>query len=179
MTPDPSDLSFETPRVKARLIREDDLDLYLALYSDPEVMRYVGPVLPPDRIRGLFDKVVASNRREAGSGRYWAITHLRTGAWLGQASLIRDPADASCAEVGIMLLSPGQHRGIGLQVLQALVDMAAEEKVWSGLRALVARHAPGNDGAGRLVAHVGFRRCDSSSDLVCWRLITRREDDRV
>lgn len=169
----PSDLAFETPRVKARLLCEDDLDLYLALYTDPEVMRYVGNVLPVDAIRELFDKVVISNRRETAAGRYWGITHRRMGAWLGQASLIRNGADPACAEIGIMLLPSAQHGGVGLQVLQALVDMALEGHVWPGLRELVTRNAADNLSAGRLVAHVGFRPCDASSEFVCWRLRAR------
>jgi len=172
----PSDLAFETPRVRARLLCEDDLDLYLALYTDPEVMRYVGEVLPTDAIRDLFGKVVASNRREGAAGRYWAITHLRTGAWLGQASMIRDAATERCAEIGIMLLSTAQHRGVGLQVLQALVRLALAGTIWPDVRELVARHAADNDGAGRLVSHVGFHRCDASSDFVCWRLRALCED---
>jgi hypothetical protein len=63
-----TDLSFETPRVKARLLREDDLDLYLALYTDPEVMRHIGPVLGRNEVEAIFSRVLNENRRPDTKG---------------------------------------------------------------------------------------------------------------
>ena len=60
------DLAFETPRVRVRLLCEDDLDLYLALYTDPDVMRYIGPVLGKEEAEVQFRKALALNRDAAG-----------------------------------------------------------------------------------------------------------------
>lgn len=165
-----TDLSFETPRVKARLLCEDDLDLYLALYTDPEVMRYIGPVMGREEAGAVFSRVLNENRRSDAKGRYWALKHRRTGQWLGQAALVRDAAVTARAEVGIMLLPLAQNAGIGLQTLQALVGLAASGDVISGVDELVARHSRMNDGAERLVKHIGFQRHDLSSDAIGWLL---------
>jgi ribosomal-protein-alanine N-acetyltransferase len=165
-----TDLSFETPRVKARLLCEDDLDLYLALYTDPEVMRYIGPVLGREEVEAVFSRVLNENRRLDTKGRYWALKHRRTGQWLGQAALIRDAVVTARAEVGVMLLPLAQNAGIGLQTLHALVGLVASGDVISGVDELVARHSRMNDGAERLVKHIGFQRHDLFSDAIGWLL---------
>lgn len=170
MTLGASDLAFETPRVKARLLCEDDLDLYLALYTDPEVMLHIGPVLGREEVEAVFSRVLNENRRPDTKGRYWALKHRRTGRWLGQAALIRDAAVKTRAEVGVMLLPHAQNAGVGLQTLHALVGLVVSGDVISGVCELVARHSPMNDGAERLVKHIGFQRHDLFSDAIGWLL---------
>jgi RimJ/RimL family protein N-acetyltransferase len=84
--------------------------------------------------------------------------------------LIRDAVVTARAEVGVMLLPLAQNAGIGLQTLHALVGLVASGDVISGVDELVARHSRMNDGAERLVKHIGFQRHDLFSDAIGWVL---------
>lgn len=171
MTPGPSDLSFETPRVKARLIREDDLDLYLALYTDPEVMRYIGPVLGINQAETLFRLSLGHTRRMGVRALYWRVFDRVSGASIGLASLVRDAPRGESAEVGLMLQADQRNAGVGQHCLSAMIGSCLSG-VWPlGISEVSARHAEANLAARRLVESLDFTCVGSNPDrIVSWRM---------
>lgn len=165
------DLSFETPRIRARLLCEDDLDLYLALYTDPDVMRYVGETMSRERAMNAFAKVLRLNADPAVGARYWRLVHRRTGAALGLASLVRDFASRERAELGMMLLPASQRTGTGFQALHAILRGIFAPPWGLGISELVTRHDARNTGANRLAEYLGFEReASTGHDLVLLRM---------
>ncbi|MFD0726395.1 GNAT family N-acetyltransferase [Lysobacter brunescens] len=153
----PSDLAFETPRVKARLLCEDDLDLYLALYTDPEVMRYVGPVMGREEAEAQFRKALALNLEDAGRIRYWAAYTVESAGVspLGIMSAALSWPGRSQVEIGIMLLRHRQRGGLGRLLLTPLIDAIFDEAGF-GVDVVTARHLSQNAAARELFSCLGF-----------------------
>ncbi|MBX3713907.1 MAG: GNAT family N-acetyltransferase [Lysobacter sp.] len=157
MTPDPSDLSFETPRVKARLLCEDDLDLYLALYTDPEVMRYIGPVMGREDVLAVFEKSLGHNRRLGVRALYWRVfDRSNDDASVGLASLVREIRDGGAADVGLMLSSDVQRSSLGQHCLAAMIGNCLSGYWNLGVSEITARHVESHAAARRLVESLGF-----------------------
>ncbi|MFZ5636876.1 MAG: GNAT family N-acetyltransferase [Pseudomonadota bacterium] len=169
------DWSFETPRVRARLVDERDRDLYRQLYTSPEVMAFVGPVLDVAAADEVFARVCRYNAESTMRARYWCLVHRRTDEAVGVFALVRKtPADPDC-ELGIMLLPSWSARGIAPLVLRASIEAAMSGRWGDGLDSLIGRHAPGNSVIGRIGAFFGFRPFDSPQGYPCGWRITREE----
>ena len=69
-----------------RPLRDDDLPLYLALYTCPRVMARFGPPLDADRATRAFRKVMAHNHSDVPGHRTWAVVDTATGRALGIAA---------------------------------------------------------------------------------------------
>jgi RimJ/RimL family protein N-acetyltransferase len=170
-TPEPIDWSFEASRVRGRLVNEDDIDLYRALYADADVMRYIAAAMGPEQVAAVFANALRHNANPAARARYWRVSHQRTGQTLGLAGLVRDASLPTRGELGLMLLPRAQHTGVGVQTLECLVDGVLSQRWALGMDEVAGRHAVGNIGAGRLVEHLGFERFDiDTPGSMGWRM---------
>ena len=149
-------MRFETARVYGRLLADTDLDLYLALYTDISVMRYIAEAMTVEEATATFAKAVKHNADPAARARYWHLSHRRTEQGLGLAALVRDSAVRTRGELGLMLLPEAQHTGVGIQALTAVVDGVLSQCWALDINVLLGRHATDNISAGRLVEHLGF-----------------------
>lgn len=171
MSLDGIDWTFETDRVRGRLVAEGDVDLYVGLYADASVMRHIAETLTVDAAADMFAKALRHNANPAARARYWHLSHQRTGQTLGLAALVRDAAVPTRGELGLMLLPQAQHSGAGIQVLEGVVDGALSQRWRLGIDEVTGRHAAGNVGAGRLVEHLGFEPFDiATPGSVGWRM---------
>lgn len=150
------DLSFETPRIRARLLCEDDLDLYLALYTDPEVMRYIGPVLGREEVERQFRKAIALNSDNGARIRFWAGCSLEgaSGAPLGLLSAVWN-MPARAVEIGVMLLGSVRLRGYGSALLHGLIEHVLADTA-ADVDVVIAKHLSSNVAAEKLFASLGF-----------------------
>jgi RimJ/RimL family protein N-acetyltransferase len=165
------DWTFETARVRGRLVGEGDVDLYRGLYADPSVMRHIAEALNVDETAAMFAKALRHNANPAARARYWHLSHHRTGQTLGLAALVRDAAVSTRGELGLMLLPQAQHTGAGLQALECVVEGVLSQRWALGMDEVVGRHAADNIGAGRLVEHLGFEPFDvGTPGSVAWRM---------
>ena len=156
MTADRIDWSFEAPRVRGRLVGEDDADLYLGLYADASVMRHIAAPMSADAAMAVFANALKHNANPAARARYWHVSHRRTGQTLGLAALVRDAAVPTRGELGLMLLPQAQRTGVGVQSLEQVIDGALSQRWRLGIDEVVGRHTADNPGAGRLMSHLGF-----------------------
>jgi RimJ/RimL family protein N-acetyltransferase len=76
--------TLETPRLRLRPLRESDFEDYTALYSDPEVLRYLssGPE-PWDRGRSWRHLAFVVGHWQLRGAGMWVVEHKETGAFLG------------------------------------------------------------------------------------------------
>jgi RimJ/RimL family protein N-acetyltransferase len=168
---DQIDWTFETVRVRGRLVGEGDVDLYRGLYADASVMRHIAEALSMDEATTLFAKALKHNANPAARARYWHLSHQRTGQTLGLAALVRDAAVPTRGELGLMLLPQAQHTGAGMQALECVIDGVLSQRWALGMDEVVGRHAADNVGAGRLVEHLEFEPFDvSTPGTVGWRM---------
>lgn len=165
------DWGFETGRVCGRLVGEGDVDLYLGLYADTSVMRYIAKPLNENEAAAMFTKALKHNANPAARARYWHLSHQRTGRVLGLAALVRDAALPNRGELGLMLLPHAQHTGTGIQALTCVIDGALSQRWALGMDEVTGRHAADNTGAARLVEHLGFEPFEiATPGSVGWRM---------
>ena len=93
--PDQS-LQLVSARLFLRPLLENDVDLVLELFTDPEIMEYAGGPVKSERIRS---EIAASVQRGAdGSIGVWCICKAQTKAPIGTIALLPLPVEAEDTE---------------------------------------------------------------------------------
>ncbi|HJZ91693.1 MAG TPA: GNAT family N-acetyltransferase [Gemmataceae bacterium] len=153
-----------TDRLVLRPFVEDDARHLLALDSDPEVMRYVGPFRLPDeaayraRIRDYF---LPSYERHPGYG-FWPAEERATGTFVGWFHLrpaldYRFAAEAGFRageyDVGFRLARRAWGKGYATEVTRALVGRAWAD---SRVEAVVACVLVANAASVRVLEKAGL-----------------------
>ncbi len=142
---------LETERLRLRHLTADDEGALLALHSDAEVMRYLGP--PQVQIDmayylGLYD-------RFPGFG-FWAAIEKATGSFLGWF-LFRPPKvdpPHGTIELGYRLHTAAWGRGFATEGAIALVDKGFAEL---GVERVVADTMAVNTGSRAVMEKAGLR----------------------
>jgi RimJ/RimL family protein N-acetyltransferase len=128
----PGEVFLATPRLVLRDKRTDDLDFTVALFADPEVMRWIGDgsTYPREEVEARFGRVMAIER-EPGHDRWDAfkmIERKADGACIGQAGLLRCEIDGSPEiEIGWWLAASAWGCGYATEAALALRDFAFRE----------------------------------------------------
>jgi Acetyltransferase (GNAT) domain len=171
----PIDWTFETERVRARLVGEGDCELYRALYTDPAVMAQIGVVMSVAESAGVFEKVCRYNGEWPMRARYWRLSDQVSDNAVGILSIIRDVNDPRLIELGLMFLPRWQGLGIGLNVSGKIVDMLMNNRWNLDAGVVIARHAAVNVRVGRLGVALGFENmAPGGNAMTGWRM-TRTE----
>jgi RimJ/RimL family protein N-acetyltransferase len=109
-----------TDRLTLRRFTPQDLDLLHELYSDPEVMRYVGGVKTREQTEsGLKTRVLEYYERFPGLGM-WATLERATGACIG-THLLNHIQGEKVIQVGYVLFSRFWGRGYATEMTMALL----------------------------------------------------------
>jgi ribosomal-protein-alanine N-acetyltransferase len=144
-----------TPRLKLRWMNQADVESHFAVFSDPEVVRYLGRPAWTERAQALeaIEKTLANYA--SGAGLRLAIEARDTGQLIGDASLWRfDDANRRC-EVGYSLARAHWGRGYAVEALEALLAHGFDAL---GLNRVEADIDPLNTGSRRVLEKLGFRR---------------------
>jgi [ribosomal protein S5]-alanine N-acetyltransferase len=134
---------LETARLRLRRFRDDDLAAYAAIWSDPEVMRYLGKggARSLQESRELLAWLRATYRDGFG---VWALVQRESGAAIGWAGV--NPVEAGGRreiELMYLLARPHWRRGLATEAALALRDYAFAELRLPRLVALVfAQNGP-------------------------------------
>jgi RimJ/RimL family protein N-acetyltransferase len=132
------------------LTREHAADL-VALYSDPEVARYVGgATLTPETIP-LQAERLSDEWRERGYGQS-AVIDRATGAFVGRAGLHYWP-NWNEVELGYVLAATSQGRGLATEAGRAWIDWA---RAAPGIDSLIAVIDPRNTPSIAVAGRLGF-----------------------
>ena len=150
--------TLETARLTLRSHRPDDLPAYVAMWSDPDVVRYtVGSPLPPQRtwMRLLGHR---GHWSVLGFG-YWAVEEKESGRYIGElgyAHLKRDlhASVDDVPELGWALVTSAHGKGYATEALRAVV--AWGDALFESERT-VCIIDPGNDASARVAQKLVFR----------------------
>jgi RimJ/RimL family protein N-acetyltransferase len=153
-------VEFETERLRLRPFRDDDgdVDALVALHSDPDVMRYLGPpVESAERVRTVWLPSFRDyDERTPGFG-YAAAEERATGAFLGwfvfRPPRTDDPPPGEI-ELGYRLHCAAWGRGFATEGSRALVDRGFAEL---GVQRVMATTMAVNAGSRRVMEKVGLR----------------------
>ncbi|MFF0313206.1 GNAT family N-acetyltransferase [Micromonospora sp. NPDC005252] len=144
-----------TERLRLRRLSVADVDAFVELDSDPEVMRFLtgGVATPRATVRDEhLPKLLAQYDSHPGLGR-WAAVDRETGDFLGWFAL--DPSkDGTEAELGYRLRRSTWGRGLATEGSRALVryafDTVGVRRVWAETMAV-------NERSRRVMVKAGLR----------------------
>jgi len=160
-------LELATDRLVLRPLVQDDWEMALEMFMDPEVMKFVADVSSEE---ALAEEMKAAIRRGAG-GRIgvWCVLQRETGEKLGTAALLplpieEDDTDWSLLqedrypdaeiEVGYILKRSAWGNGYATEACHRLVQFAFEE---TELDEIVAVTDPRNAVSQKVLGKCGFR----------------------
>ena len=147
--------TLEGPRIRLRGFREDDLQDFYAVHSDPVVNRYWSFPAWTDvsQARDYFASAIGG--RDAGRMLCWAIADLDDDRLIGAATLLAIDRAQARAEIGYALRASHWGRGLAQEALRLVCDHAFDVLE---LRRIEADIDPRNAGSCRLIERMGFRR---------------------
>jgi RimJ/RimL family protein N-acetyltransferase len=145
--------SIETSRLRLRPWREGDLDAYLTLTADPEVMRYLGYGETFDR-EGTWRQIALFVGHWALRGYgFWAVEQRSDGAFIGRVGLWC-PEGWPGLEVGWALARHYWNQGFASEAARASLDWGFRER---GAAHIISLIYPGNDRSIRVAERIGER----------------------
>lgn len=147
-----SSLVFQSRRLLCRRWVPHDFESLLAVYSDPQAMRWVGDGQPISRGEcEEWFKVTESNYAKRGYGMF-ALVERDSGTVVGFAGLVH-PGGQSEPEIKYAFLRT--HWGIGLAT-EAVGELLAYGAAAHGLRRIIATVAPENLASQRVLTKCGM-----------------------
>jgi ribosomal-protein-alanine N-acetyltransferase len=147
MTPTPP----PTARLEFRRWTGADLALAASLWSDPDVMRFIGGPYSDEEVTARIERELAN---EAAHGvQYWPLFVRDTGEFAGACGLKPHDPETRAYEIGFQLRPEFWGRGYATEASRAVIAHA-----FGALQATVlfAGHHPRNDASGALLAKLGF-----------------------
>jgi ribosomal-protein-alanine N-acetyltransferase len=144
---------LQSPRLGFRQWSPADLPLAQALWGDPEVTRFIGGPLSPQKIQDRLNAEIDLLSRH--NVQYWPIFLLESHEHAGCAGLRPyRPADR-IFELGVHLRPPYWGRGLAEEASRTVIKFAFEN---AGAKALFAGHHPANSASQHLISKLGFHR---------------------
>ena len=150
-----SEPTLETPRLRLRQFREDDLDAWARITSDPEVMRYVGgsALTREDAWRSLG--YLLGHWKIRGFG-LWAAEEKKSGALVGRIGLYQ-PEGWPGLEVGWLVERARWGEGFASEGGAASLAYAFEAL---GAQRVISVIEPPNAASIRVAEKLGERFCE-------------------
>jgi RimJ/RimL family protein N-acetyltransferase len=147
--------TLESPRLRLRRYRDDDVDALYALQSDLRVMRYWSYPAWTER-RQAEDRLALIYRQMREEDLYiWAIADRDSDRMIGNTALFALNREQKHAEIGYSLMPDCQGRGLAQEAVRLVLGFAFDEL---GLERIEADIDPRNAPSCRLVERLGFVR---------------------
>ncbi|MGH6761833.1 MAG: GNAT family N-acetyltransferase [Phyllobacterium sp.] len=150
---------LETERLVLRAHRIDDFNAYHAIWSDPEIVRFITgkPSTEEESWGRLLNR--AGHWHMLGFG-FWAIEDKASGALIGEAGFlnarreIEPPLDGS-AEMGWALLPCYQGKGLAMEAITAALEWGKSNLDFLRATCIIS---PDNAPSLRLAERCGYRQ---------------------
>lgn len=167
---------LETERLILRTWSLDDAEDGFKIWSDPEVMLYVGTGRPNENVeqtRAWVGRMMV-HQEKYGYG-FWAVIEKRSGQLIGSCGMGRHPDDGPLIEFGYTLARSRWGRGYATEAAAACLRHAFENLRLSELAASVDSR---NIASQRVLEKIGFiyqraERLENGLDF--WYVAARSE----
>lgn len=144
---------LETDRFQLRPLVEDDEALYVSIYTNDVLMRYVGEPMMESEARRAFRAFLRSNRY--GDLRRSCCWVIEQGAdALETVGLLALTPHPGAAEIGVMILVPWQSRKVAQEAIGFMSGYLFGQGVWDGT---FSRHVRDNEAGAGVMRRLGFR----------------------
>lgn len=145
---------LETPRLRLRLLTEEDADFILRLLNEPAFLRYIGDrgVRTPEDARGyIYNKIIVSYQ-SVGFGLY-GVENKTDAAPIGIAGFVKRPA-LDHPDIGFAFLERYWFQGYAYEATAAVMDYGRSVLKLSRIFGVTA---PDNHSSIRLLEKLGLR----------------------
>jgi RimJ/RimL family protein N-acetyltransferase len=161
---------ISTQRLRLRPFVPGDAEAVFAVFSDPEVGRWIGGA--HDRVERSRDLIDLNRRHEERHGYgMWAVEERASGALVGEAGLQLLEREGPETEIGWVIGRPWWRRGYATEAASAWLDVAFGRL---GLDAVLATVLPGNAASAAVAARLGMtpagRRHVHGAEHDLWRI---------
>ena len=144
---------LETDRLLLRSLRSEDVEPELRLWTDPDVMRFMGGPRDAQRVRLILEEELIEPPE--GPLGQWPIVERASAAFVGDCGLIpKHIADRDEVELVYVLASGAWGKGYATEIGAALLGYAAHEL---GLARVVSLIDTDNFASKRVAANLGMR----------------------
>ena len=143
------DLQLETPRLRLRPTRLEDLEAWTAMFQDAETCRYIGGVQPPSRAWRSFMTMFGAWRAQGFA--MFSVIERETGRWIGRCGPWYPPGWPG-TEVGYSLAREAWGQGFATEAASAATDWAVHALGWTDI---IQTIDPANLPSQRLAARLG------------------------
>ena len=166
--------SIATARLQLRALGALDRAFFCRLYTDPEMMRFVGKPLSPPQAPESFRATLEATKGGEGL-RFFVVLAKGGGNALGVCSIQPFSARERSAEIGIMLVREARGQRYACEVIAVLVAIALQtlpiDTVW-------VQYRKANRGAARVFDALGFSETDGwrpqgARSRLCVRIVQR------
>lgn len=140
----------------------DDLQLYIRLVSDPEVMQHIGPTISEQKAELFFQEILEHKIQQ--NYYYWSVRNS-SGNKVGLAALISE--ETGVAEFGLMLLPEYCFKGYSVPVLSGLINFGFRQ--WN-LNKVTAKHQSSNLAAPGLLKRLSVKWVSTDDGYWFWQL---------
>lgn len=150
MTP----ITLDTPRLILRPWRDDDADSFAAMFADPAIMEFLGPMLDRAATGAVIGRI-RSHFAAHGFG-WWAAELRATGAFIGFIGLSHIPFEAPftpAIEIGWRLAGAHWGRGYATEGARAALACGFSQL---GLAEIVSLTVPANARSRRVMERIGM-----------------------
>lgn len=147
------DLPISTERLVLRALTLDDIDAYLAMVGNPDVMRYLyEEVMDREAALADMEKRMGTGRPEEGEWRNVAVD--LDGEFLGQVGVcLRSVVHRQC-EVGYAFRAEAQGHGYATEATAVMIDYAFLEL---NAHRVCGRLDARNEASARVLQRLGMR----------------------
>ena len=174
----PAHASFETPRLRLRSLRPSDAPAIFAMFSDPEVMRYIPPSPTPltlERVRrGILRRIALE--RDTGL-TLWAVERKDAGDVVGQCGFALVEGAGPDVEIAYHYAKPAWGQGYATEAAIASLERGFGD---IGLERVIAICYPENVASWRVMEkadmtfdgegdYYGIRMKRYVADRATWR----------
>lgn len=159
----PQRFQLQTTRLTIRPLAEQDRLMYCSLYTDPELMQFIAPVMAMEKAQQSFDIALRLNKQQPFKRLFLALYQHNSAVGMVGLSAV-NPA-LKQAEIGVLLAKTGRGQGFGQEALDAVGRLFLQLNPGFSLYTDID---PGNAAAQHMVLQVGFKP-DSQNDRLFWR----------
>jgi [ribosomal protein S5]-alanine N-acetyltransferase len=154
------DVAIETARLRLRLLAPQDAALYVALYTNADVMRHIAPPLSASEAMASFQFALKRTHTKPVKQLFFAIERQDTQATIGICGLMQFADNGTRAEVGMMLVPGTQGLKLGKEGLSALVKFVFSN---FSVSELFVQYAGDSASSAGIARSVGFQEQLKSS----------------
>jgi RimJ/RimL family protein N-acetyltransferase len=151
----PKNLKFNTKRLTIKLMTECNWPDFQRIQADSELMKYIGPILPLDKLRAKFLERIRPFTQEEKHWLTLAIYDNNTKEFMGSVGFQIDSLNDERAEIGYLILPQYAGKGYITEACQVLNTFIFEQ---IKMRKIVAHCTTENTGSWKVMEKLGLLR---------------------